>query len=67
MSSPKAPVIPPPPPPPPPPVKMSTNVVNKEVKKRAGGTVRRGAGALTVRRAPSVNMGSEGSGVNVQY
>lgn len=56
----------PPPMAPPPPTKTATKVENKVLSSR-NKTKRRGTSALTIRRTPSVNTGSSGSGANINY
>ena len=63
-SSPKIPDPPPPPPAPLPPTKVADRVVKPALRKRDR-QMRRGISALTIRRRPTINTGSSGSGANI--
>ena len=66
MSTPKIPDPPPPPKAPPPPTATAERVGNKALKKRDRQVGRRsGISALTIRRRPTIKMGSAGSGANI--
>ena len=66
LSSPKTPAAAPPLATAPPPTKTAEKVENKALKSRDKSR-KRGTSALTIRRSPSVNTNSSGSGANISY
>ena len=65
MSRPKIPDPPPPVAPPPPPTAMAKVAGNVGLRKRSTQGRRRGVSALSIRRKPTVNIGSTSSGANI--
>jgi len=65
LSTPKLPDPPPPPVAPPPPTAVAKMASNTGLKRRASNQKRRGLGALTIRRRPTLNTGSAKVGANI--